>query len=110
MGTLFCKPQRSNPMTPPAITHNAAAHRFENIQNGALAECSYRLNGDVMDLHHTGVPVALQGQGLAAWLVKAALDHARAHRLRVQPSCSYVAAYMQRHPETQDLLAQGSRV
>jgi predicted GNAT family acetyltransferase len=49
------------------------------------------------------VPAALQGRGLAAALVQAALAWARAERLR--PTCSYVAAYMRRHPDTQDLLA-----
>jgi uncharacterized protein len=41
---------------------------------------------------------------VAARLVKAALDWAREQQLRVRPSCSYVATYMRRHPETQDLL------
>jgi predicted GNAT family acetyltransferase len=30
---------------------------------------------------------------------------ARANGLRVMPACSYVRAYMRRHPDTQDLLA-----
>jgi predicted GNAT family acetyltransferase len=47
----------------------------------------------------------LQGQGLAAALVAQALDWARQQGLRVRPTCSYVASYMRRHPETQDLLA-----
>jgi len=47
---------------------------------------------------------ALQGQGVAADLVHAALAFARSQGLRVRPSCSYVAAYMRRHPETLDLL------
>ncbi len=34
-----------------------------------------------------------------------ALAHARREGLRVRPDCSYVAAYMQRHPQTLDLLA-----
>jgi uncharacterized protein len=91
-------------MPTPTVRHNAAAQRFENTQDGHLAECCYRLQGQVLDLHHTEVPAALQGQGLAAWLVKGALDWARESGFRVRPSCSYVAAYMQRKPETQDLL------
>ena len=61
--------------------------------------------GDVLMLHHTEVPEALAGQGVAAALVQAALAWARAEGLKVRPTCSYVAAYMRRHPETQDLLA-----
>ena len=55
-------------------------------------------------LHDTEVPPALQGQGLAAELLHAVLIWARAEGLRVRPTCSYIAAYMRRHPETQDLL------
>ena len=91
-------------MNAPTITHNSAAQRFECGQAPDLAECCYRRSGDVLDLNHTLVPDALQGRGLAALLVKAALDWARENKLQVKPSCSYVAAYMKRHPETQDLL------
>jgi predicted GNAT family acetyltransferase len=92
---------------PLAVTHNAEASRFEarlDDDPGHLAICSYRRVGDTLVLHHTEVPWALQGRGLAGELVQGALDWARAHGLRVRPTCSYVAAYMQRHPETHDLL------
>ncbi len=87
------------------IRHNPQAQRFEAQLPGGLAECSYRRQGDVLVLHHTEVPPALQGQGIAAAVVQAALDWARAEGLRVQPRCSYVASYMRRHTDTQDLLA-----
>jgi len=32
-------------------------------------------------------------------LVRAALDFARTERLRVIPACSYVAAFVERHPD-----------
>jgi predicted GNAT family acetyltransferase len=72
---------------------------------GGPALCVYRRQGDVLLLTHTEVPPALEGRGIAAALVKAALDWARAEGLRVRPLCSYVVTYMRRHPETQDLLA-----
>jgi uncharacterized protein len=86
------------------VTHNAASSRFEAGPEGLLALCSYRRWNDVLVLHHTEVPAAVQGQGVAAALVQAALDFAREQGLHVRPTCSYVAAYMRRHPETQDLL------
>lgn len=91
-------------MSDTAVTHNAPASRFEAMVGGRLAECAYRRQGDVLLLTHTEVPPAAQGRGVAAALVKATLDWARAEGLRVRPLCSYVAAYMRRHPETQDLL------
>jgi predicted GNAT family acetyltransferase len=92
-------------MNAPTVVHNPAAQRFEAGQGANLAECAYVRQGDVLVLHHTEVPPAFQGLGLAALLVQAALDWARANGLRVRPTCSYVASYMKRHPETQDLLA-----
>lgn len=86
------------------VIHNSQAERFEAHIQGHQALCDYRRQGGVLVLHHTEVPAALQGQGVAAVLVQAALDWARAQGLRVRPTCSYVAAYMQRHPQTHDLL------
>jgi uncharacterized protein len=47
---------------------------------------------------HTEVPPPLQGRGLAAALVREALAWAAAQGLLVRPLCSYVAAYLRRHP------------
>jgi uncharacterized protein len=88
-----------------AIRNNLEAQRFEASIEGQLAVCDYRRQGDLLVLPHTLVPPALQGHGIAAQLVKSALDWARAEGLKVRPVCSYVAAYMRRRPETQDLLA-----
>jgi uncharacterized protein len=86
------------------VLHNAAASRFEAHPQGLLALCSYRRIGDVLVLHHTEVPWQLQGQGVAGLLVQGALDWVREQGLRVRPTCSYVAAWMRRHPDTHDLL------
>lgn len=87
------------------VVHNAAASRFEVGLDGCLSVCAYRRQGGTVDLTHTEVPPALQGHGIAAELVGAALDWARQEKLRVRPLCSYVAVYMRRHPETEDLRA-----
>ncbi len=88
----------------PQVTHHSAASRFELDVGGHLATCCYARQGEVLVLHHTEVPRALQGQGVAAKVVATTLAWAREQGLRVRPTCSYVAAYMKRHPETQDLL------
>lgn len=95
-------------MTALTIHPDAAAGCFTTRLDGGQGEASYRLvngpAGPVMHLVHTGVPAALQGRGIAAELVAAALAEARAQGWRVRPVCSYVRAYMRRHPETLDLL------
>ena len=92
------------------IVHNADARRFETLIDGALARCDYRRIGSVLQIHHTEVPVALEGRGIAGKLVAATLEHAKAQGLKVAPYCSYVRSYMRRHPETQALLAPGQTV
>lgn len=89
------------------VAHNVAQHRFEVRVEGSFAWCDYRMAGTVMRLVHTEVPAALEGRGIAARLVAAALAWARAEGLSVDPACSYVRSYMRRHPETSDLLADG---
>jgi hypothetical protein len=95
---------------PIEIVHNTDAHRFEARVDGGLARCDYRRIGNVLQVHHTEVPVALEGRGIAGQLVAAALQYAKANGLRVAPYCSYVRSYMRRHPETQPLLAPGQTV
>ncbi len=87
------------------IQHDPAASRFSTSVDGHEAELIYRLRGDRMVIEHTGVPDAIGGRGIAAQLVKAALDHARAAGWKVVPACSYSAVYVERHPEYADLLA-----
>ena len=87
-----------------SIVHRPERSRFEAELDEGLAVCAYRRDGPVLLLTHTEVPMELEGRGIAAALVRAALDWARAEGLRVRPLRSYVGAYMRRHPETQDLL------
>ena len=88
-----------------AIEHQTARRRFVAVVDGESCVVDYRLEGGVMLITHTGVAPRLEGRGIAAALTRAALDHARAQGLKVNPLCSYASAYMQRHPETLGLLA-----
>lgn len=101
-------------LTPEAVRHNEAASRFEAIVEGQLCRADYRResgpDGDVLRIFHTEVPVALEGRGIAATIVRAAFDFAQRHGLRIYPACSYVRAYVRRHPETKALLAAEARL
>jgi predicted GNAT family acetyltransferase len=85
-----------------AVRHDPQAGRFEVMIDGLRCELDYRLDGRVMRIHHTGVHPRLEGRGIAAALVAAAVEHARAEGLTIQPSCSYVRAWLRRHPEHAD--------
>jgi uncharacterized protein len=92
------------------VRHNEAASRFEAEVNGRLCVANYHLVDGVMRIHHTEVAPELEGRGIAGRIVKEALRYAEAHGLKVEPWCSFVRSYMQRHPEAQRLLPEGFRI
>jgi len=87
------------------VWHNVAAHRFEAVVNGYLSLCEYEIVDHRMIFMHTLVPPELRGRGIAEKLVRAALADARAAGRKVVPACSYVAKFIERHQEYQDLVA-----
>lgn len=92
------------------VEMNTAAHRFELRLPEGLAELRYRMGAaSTIVLAHTETPAAAQGRGIASRLAHEALEYARANHLRVIPTCPYVRAYIQRHPEYADLVV-GKRV
>ena len=90
--------------TPPTIRHDAANQCFSTEVDGSQARLEYQREGDVLDLVHTIVPDAIGGRGIASKLTLAAFEYARAEGLHVRPTCSYVAAWSERHPEFSQLL------
>jgi predicted GNAT family acetyltransferase len=74
--------------------------------DAAQAVLDYELTDGCMALTHTFVPPEFRGQGIAEKLVRRALADARAQQRTVIPQCSYVATFIERHPEFQDLLAK----
>jgi predicted GNAT family acetyltransferase len=64
-----------------------------------------RADPSVVIANHTGTPVALRGQGIAAALVERLVADARAEGFRIVPLCSFVEAQFERHPEWSDLRA-----
>lgn len=87
------------------VKHEPDAARFSAVVDGHEAEVDYEMDDGVMVLTHTLVPDAIGGRGVAAALVKAAFDHARAAGVKVRPQCSYAAAWARRHDDVADLLA-----
>lgn len=88
-------------MTNPIITREA--QRYVTHVDGHMAVIDFRQTGTVLDAYHTGVPDAIAGRGIAGALVRYMLTDARARGERVRPSCSYVAAWLRRHPEFDDV-------
>lgn len=87
------------------VTDNAEARRFEADLGDALAVAEYVRTGNRIAFTHTEVPEAYQGQGVGERLVRTALERARAEGLVVRPLCPFVRAYIEAHPEFQDLVS-----
>jgi uncharacterized protein len=90
---------------PPSVEHEPG--RFVLRIEGREAELVYERRGDVLDIQHTYTPPPLRGREIAARLTEAAFAYARAEGLRVVPTCSYTALYVERHPEVRALVQGG---
>jgi uncharacterized protein len=93
------------PVSSSSVTDNAAASRYELAVPGGLALAVYRRHGDVLDFIHTEVPAAAEGQGYGSRLIAGALADVRRRGFKLRARCAFVAAFVQRHPEERDLLA-----
>lgn len=87
-----------------SVVDNTRQSRFEMAIEGRVAFVTYRRTPDAIMLLHAEVPRELEGRGIGSRLAKATLDTVRGEGLRVVPRCSFIAAYIQRHPEYADLM------
>jgi hypothetical protein len=87
------------------VTNNEAESRYELDVEGQMAVLGYHRRGGTIYLTHTEVPEALEGKGIGSRIVKHALDQARASGEKVAPWCPFVRAYIDRHPEYEELVA-----
>ena len=86
------------------VIHNPSENRFEYRAANDIAVCEYQTIGDVWYFNHTSVPESMHGQGVAARIVEFALNYVDEHHGRIVPNCSYVAAYIKKHPNFVRLL------
>ena len=84
------------------ISHDEDAQRFTTEVDGQHAELDYTVADGVMTIAHTRVPREIGGRGIAAELMRAALQAAAERGLSVNPACSYAAAYMRKHGQATD--------
>jgi uncharacterized protein len=67
---------------------------------------AYRREPGTVVLIHTDVDPAYEGQGLGSRLVAGAIADVRSRGLKLVPLCPFVARYLRRHPEHQDLVVE----
>ncbi len=87
------------------VEDNPAQHRFEILVDDSLAGIAvYEQRPGVVIFIHTEVKPAYEGKGVGSVLAKGALDQVRERGERVVARCPFIAAYIKRHAEYQDLL------
>ncbi len=92
------------------VVNNAEASRYEAYIGVELAGFSdYRIRPDVIVFTHTEVDDAFEGKGVGSALARGALEDVRAHGGQIVPLCPFIAAYIRRHEEFRDLIAEQYR-
>lgn len=87
------------------FVHVPEQHRYEIRDGETLAGfAEYRLpDEEHVDFVHTKVDDAYGGRGLAGGVVEFALADVRARGKRIIPHCAYVAKWITKHPEYEDV-------
>jgi len=62
-----------------------------------------------INIYHTEVSDRLSGQGIGKKLVKAAVEYARANKLKIIASCPFASKIIDRTLEFHDVLAAGDK-
>lgn len=86
------------------VQDNRSEQEFTLDADGGRAVAAYQREGDVIVFTHTHVPPRLEGRGIGSRLIRGALDSARDEGLRVVAQCTFVAAFIDKHPEYRALL------
>lgn len=90
------------------VTDNPTDGRFEARVDGELVGIAdYELTAHAIVFTHTEVSPALEGHGIGSTLIRHALDQVRADGdRRVVPRCPFVRAWIDRHPNYEDLVSR----
>ncbi|MEN1727891.1 MAG: GNAT family N-acetyltransferase [Pseudomonadota bacterium] len=78
---------------------------FVMTEDGERCVLDFSLEDAVMNVRSVRVPKAVGGRGIAGNLTRHALDWARAQSLTVIPTCPYVARWIEKNSDYQNLIA-----
>ena len=81
------------------VVHSSETQRFEVTEDGDTAVLTYEREDGTVSFLHTVVPVALEGRGIGSQLAAAAVGWAVDEGLEVDAQCSFVRAWLERHPD-----------
>lgn len=99
-------PHHRSPPVDPSVKENASQHRFERpIHDGAIAAAYYRESDGGLVFHHTEVPAAFSGQGIATDLARGTFELLRRSKRKAILKCPFLAHFSAKHPEYADIIA-----
>ncbi|MBK9097039.1 MAG: N-acetyltransferase [bacterium] len=87
------------------VIHEKENERFVIYTEGNEVYVEYTMRNNEMNLYHTYTHPALRGKGLAALVVKAALEFVKENNLKVIPTCSYTQAFLAKNDEYKSLVS-----
>lgn len=87
------------------VRHDEKQQRYLlEIDGKTLGFAAYREDNDRLVFTHTEVDPRLEGQGMGSVLIRQSLDDARRRGKRIVPVCGFVAAYIEKHRDWNDLI------
>ncbi len=89
---------------PRDIKMNTKRQRFETPLGEEFGYIDYRFYKGNLAFMHTFIPDESRGKGIAAEMAKFGLEYARKEKFKIMLYCPFVASYVKRHPEYQDLI------
>jgi predicted GNAT family acetyltransferase len=88
------------------VIDNVEEHRFEAHVDGAIAGfVTYQSADGVLVLLHTEVAPEFEGKGVGSRLAAGVLQQIRERGQKIRIVCPFIAGYVKRHPEYNDLVA-----
>jgi uncharacterized protein len=93
-------------MSEPTVTDEPGRSRYVlRLDDEVVGHVAYLRQDDVLDLVHTEVDDGHEGEGLGGRLARGVLDDARRRGLHVTPTCPFIASWIEKHPDYEDLVA-----
>ncbi|MEV4656761.1 GNAT family N-acetyltransferase [Micromonospora sp. NPDC049301] len=93
------------------VTDAPTRERFEaRDEAGVVAGVvTYQLTGTIIVYTHTEVDPTFEGKGVGSILARAVMDDARARGRTVVPLCPFLAEWLVKHPQYEDIVARSTR-
>ena len=82
-------------------------NKIYTLVDGQECVLNFRMkDANVIEFYRTFVPMKLRNKGIAAKLVEFGLNYAHEQNKKVLPTCSYVRAYIDKHPKWSAVVEQ----